>query len=312
MNRVTLGSWPTPVQAVPRLATAIGLGADDLWLKRDDLVGLGAGGNKVRKLEYTLGAAVANGATAVVTTGAAQSNHARATAAAAAALGLRAVLVLGGDPPASPVGNVLLDALFGARLVFAGPADDAGLAARADAEADRLRAAGETVEVVPFGGSSVVGARAYADAGAEIEAQVPGVATVVTAVGSGGTMAGLVTALGPDRVLGVDCGAVPDPAARVAALAPGTDPCALTIRGDQVGAGYAVLTDAVRDAIGLVARTEGVVLDPVYTGRAAAGLVAAVADGTLRAGRRVVLLHSGGLPGLFGHPQAAELASSLP
>jgi len=312
---VRLGTWPTPVEAAPRLAAALGLDPGDLWIKRDDLGGLGGGGNKVRKLEHTLGAAVADGARAVVTSGAPQSNHARLTAAAAARLGLDAVLVLEGEPPAETRGNLLLDALLGARIVWAGEAGPEGLAARVQEEARALRAAGTPTAEVPFGGSSVRGARGYAEAGAELLRQVPDLDTVVVAVGSGGTMAGLVHALGAPRVLGVDTGAVDDPAERVGEFAAGlahedgvAAPGALRLRREQVGAGYGSLTPAVARALALVARTEGVVLDPVYTGRAAAGLVAAAADGEVRRGQRTVLLHSGGLPGLFGHPDAARLA----
>ncbi|NIZ92600.1 pyridoxal-phosphate dependent enzyme [Kineosporiaceae bacterium B12] len=310
-----LGTWPTPVEAAPRLAAALGLDPDDLVLKRDDLSGLAGGGNKVRKLEHTIGAAVADGATAVVTSGAPQSNHARLTAAAAARLGLDAVLVLEGGPPRETRGNLLLDGLLGARIVWAGEAGPQELAARVEEEAAALRAAGTATAVVPFGGSSVLGARGYAEAGAELLQQVPDLATVVVAVGSGGTMAGLVHALGASRVLGVDTGAVPDPVDRVTEFAAGLAredgtpaPGELRLRRDQVGEGYGSLTPAVRDALALLARTEGVVLDPVYTGRAAAGLVAAVAEGDVRRGQRTVLLHSGGLPGLFGHPDAASLA----
>ena len=316
-DRTLLGTWPTPVEAAPRLAAAIGLGPGDLLVKRDDLVGLAGGGNKVRKLERTLGAALAQGARTVVTSGAPQSNHARLTAAAGARLGLDVVLVLEGSPPAAPGGNLLLDALLGARIVWAGDVGPGELAARVEAEAEDLRAgdgAGGAVAVVPFGGSSVLGARGYVDAGAELLEQVPDLDVVVVAVGSGGTMAGLVHALGAHRVLGVDTGAVDDPEQRVRGFAAGLAaqdgtpaPGALRLRRDEVGAGYGVLTARVRQALTLVARTEGIVLDPVYTGRAAAGLLAAVEQGEIRPGRRTVLLHSGGLPGLFGHPDAATL-----
>ncbi|GAB7191496.1 D-cysteine desulfhydrase [Kineococcus sp. NUM-3379] len=314
-THLRLGTYPTPVEPAPRLAAALGLGAEDLLIKRDDLIGLAGGGNKVRKLEHTLGAALRCGARAVVTSGAPQSNHARLTAAAAARLGLQAVLVLDGEAPEEAQGNLLLDGLLGARIVWAGDVGHDGLTARVEEEAAALRAGGTRAEVVPFGGSSVVGARGYAEAGVELLAQVPDLATVVVAVGSGGTMAGLVHALGAERVLGVDTGAVDDAQARVHALAEGlargsgrSGPGRLRIRHQEVGAGYAVLTPAVREAVNLVARTEGVVLDPVYTGRAAAGLVAAVASGEVTAGRRTVLLHSGGLPGLFGHPDASSIA----
>ena len=200
------------MEAAPRLAAALGLEPDDLWVKRDDLVGLGGGGNKVRKLEATLAVALAQGATAVVTSGAAQSNHARLTAAAGARLGLDVTLVLAGDPPPSSTGNLLLDELLGARLVWAGPTSLADLDGLVGAGGGASAGGRTATYVVPYGGSNVAGAGAYAEAGHEILAQAPDTALVVTAVGSGGTMAGLVHALGVDRVLGVDTGAVPDPA----------------------------------------------------------------------------------------------------
>lgn len=314
-RRAVLGSWPTPVEPMPRLARALGLGPDDLWAKRDDLTGLGAGGNKVRKLEWTCGRALEAGATTLVTTGAAQSNHARLTAAAGARLGLDVVLVLAGNQPCAATGNLALDGLLGARVVWAGDTDNRGLAARAEQVAAELREQGAVPELIPFGGSSGLGARGYRLCGHELLAQFPDLATVVTAVGSGGTMAGLVDALGAERVLGVHCGAVADPAGTVARLTQELSgaPCPperLRLRLDQVGEGYGSLTGPVTDALFLAARTEGMVLDPVYTGRALAGLIAAVADGTVTPGSRTVFLHSGGLPGLFGHPAAMAVSGS--
>ena len=321
-RRAVLGTWPTPLEPAPRLARALGLGADDLWIKRDDLTGLGGGGNKVRKLEWTCGAALAEGATALVTTGAPQSNHARLTAAAGARLGLDVVLVLAGSPDSSEAGNLALDGLLGATVVWAGDVDDKALDAAAVESAERLRRRGAVPALIPFGGSSVRGARGYVECGGELLAQVPALATVVTAVGSGGTMAGLVHALGPERVLGVHCGAVADPATTVSALVSGLagEDCparSLRIRLDQVGAGYGELTGPVMSALVLAARSEGIVLDPVYTGRAMAGLIAAVEEGDIVPGRRTVFLHSGGLPGLFGHPATlararAELTGGAP
>ncbi|WP_405592825.1 pyridoxal-phosphate dependent enzyme [Streptomyces sp. NBC_01092] len=309
-ERASLGTWPTPLEPAPRLARALGLGPDDLWIKRDDLTGLGGGGNKIRKLEWLCGAALADGATTLVTTGAPQSNHARLTAAAAARLGLRAVLVLAGTPGSSATsapGNLALDGLFGARVVWAGSAGGDALVAAAAQEAERLRGQGEVPALIPFGGSSVTGARGYEECGRELLTQAPDLTTVVVALGSGGTMAGLVGALGAGRVLGVHCGAVPDPAGSVSKLVSGLSdahqgaPDALRLRLDQVGDGYGALTEPVMSALTLTARTEGIVLDPVYTGRAMAGLAAAVEDGDIRPGQRTVFLHSGGLPGLFGH-----------
>ncbi|MFI9802924.1 D-cysteine desulfhydrase family protein [Streptomyces sp. NPDC052301] len=310
---VPLGTFPTPLEPAPRLAAALGLGPDDLWIKRDDLTGLGGGGNKIRKLEWTAGAALAEGADTLVTTGAPQSNHARLTAAAGARLGLDVVLVLRGSPGASRSGNLALDGLFGARLAWAGEVDQAGLDAAAAEVCARLRAEGARPAPIPFGGSSELGARGYVRCGEELREQVPDLRTAVVALGSGGTMAGLVAALGAGSVLGVDVGALADPAAAVARFAAqlGSQQVpaeGLRVRRDQVGGGYATLTGPVREALRLAARTEGLVLDPTYTGRALAGLRAAVRDGGIRPGERTVFVHTGGLPGLFGHGEAVAFA----
>ncbi|MFE7753226.1 D-cysteine desulfhydrase family protein [Streptomyces sp. NPDC057428] len=316
-GRVVLGTWPTPLEPMPRLGRALGLGAGDLWIKRDDLVGIGGGGNKVRKLEWTCGAALAEGATVLVTTGAPQSNHARLTAAAGARLGLEVVLVLAGTPGSSSSGNLALDGLFGATVVWAGDVDDRELSAAAKDVVARLRRQGAVPALIPFGGSSVAGARGYEECGREILAQAPDLSTVVVAVGSGGTMAGLIASLGETRVMGVHCGAVPDPGRTVAELASGLmgRDCpaeSLRLRLDQVGEGYGSLTQAAHAALTVTARTEGIVLDPVYTGRALAGLIAAVEEGVVQPGQRTVFLHSGGMAGLFGHAvTVAKLEAAL-
>lgn len=282
---ISLGTWPTPLEAAPRLAARLDL--DELWFKRDDLGGLGGGGNKVRKLQYTCAQAIAAGAATVITSGAPQSNHARLTAAAAARLGLRCVLVLSGPPRPDRRGNLLLDDLAGAELIWAG---DTPLA-------EVVAASAGNAYVIPFGGTSTESIQGYVDCGRELRAQVPDIARteVVVALGSGGTMAGLVRELGAAAVTGVDTGALPDPRATVAGLLGDADPATLRIDGTQVGAGYATVTDGVRAALATTARQEGIFLDPIYTGRAMAALLA----GTFPRGRKVVFLHSGGLPGLF-------------
>jgi len=289
---ISLGAWPTPVEPAPRLAAALGL--QELWIKRDDLTGLGGGGNKVRKLQYTCAEALAAGATTLVTTGALQSNHARLTAAAAARLGLRCVLVLAGREPMTPRGNLLLDQLAGAEIVWAGDQPIAELAA---AEAQGR----EGSHLIPFGGSARSTVPAYVECARELVAQQAEFDQVVVAVGSGGTMAGLVHELGADRVLGVDAGAVADPYRAVTALLE-RDPGELTIDRSQIGPGYAAVTEPVREALKLAARTEGIFLDPTYTGRALAGLIARSAPVGLAREGRVIFLHTGGLPGLLGHP----------
>ncbi|MFJ9817659.1 pyridoxal-phosphate dependent enzyme [Streptomyces sp. NPDC101151] len=310
---VQFGTFPTPVEPAPRLAAALGLGPEDLWIKRDDLTGLGGGGNKIRKLEWTVGAALAEGADTLVTTGAPQSNHARLTAAAAARLGLDAVLVLRGSPGLSHSGNLALDGLLGARLAWAGDVDRTGLDTAAAEVCARLRADGARPALIPFGGSSALGARGYVRCGEELRTQVPDLRTAVVALGSGGTMAGLVAALGTQSVLGVDVGALADPAAAVTEFAGALTMDKITadrlrVRRDQVGSGYAALTGSVAQALRLAARTEGIVLDPTYTGRALAGLAAAVRDGEVRPGEKTVFVHTGGLPGLFGHADAVAYA----
>jgi D-cysteine desulfhydrase len=290
-----LGVWKTPVEPAPRLAERLGLRPTDLWIKRDDWLGLGGGGNKLRKLEHLCGEAVAAGATTLVTSGAAQSNYARLTAAAARRLGLDVVLCLRSG---SGSGNLALDAVFGAEIVW-------------DGDPEAVAAERPGAAVLPYGGSSMVGARGYVTCAEEILDQLPGVRHVVVGVGSGGTMAGLVAGLGARWVLGVDTGAVPDPVERVAGFVTelGASADGLRMRLDQVGPGYEQLTDAARRAIDDAGRLEGLILDPVYTAKALAGLAAAVADGHIRPGEKTVFVHTGGLPGLFGHPYAAELAA---
>jgi D-cysteine desulfhydrase len=303
---VQLVTGPTPLEPAPRLSAAIGLGPDDLWIKRDDLIGLGGGGNKVRKLQWTCAQALAAGADTLITSGAPQSNHARLTAAAGARLGLRVVLVLAGRDSGQLTGNLALDTLFGASIVWSAEVDEV---------AAELENAGRTVAVIPFGGSSPLTTNAYLDAAREILSQGVDPDHVVVAVGSGATMAGLVRGFGPQRVLGVQCGAVTDPHRTVRELFPDDDPApeSLRIRMDQVGAGYGQVTPEVTAALTLAARTEGIVFDPVYTGRALAGLVAEVEDGGVEPGSTVVLMHTGGLPGLFGSSEfLARLADVAP
>jgi L-cysteate sulfo-lyase len=306
VRKVNLGTWPTPLEPAPKLSVALGLRRDDLWIKRDDLTGLGGGGNKVRKLEYICGAAIANHAQMLITIGAAQSNHARLTAAAGARLGLDVMLVLSGMAPSTPTGNIALDTLFGAHIRWAGNVDEHELKRIALKYVAQLSRRTIQAEYIPFGGSSVLGAQGYVDCGRELIEQMPELDQVVVAVGSGATMAGLVHALGSEHVYGVDTGATQDPHTRVddmvGGLGGGDVSPALRIRTDQVGSNYSRLTNPAREALLMAAHSEGIVLDPTYTGRALAGLAAAVRDGTIHPGQRTVFLHSGGMPGLFGHP----------
>lgn len=312
--RVALASWPTPLERAPRLGAALGV---DLWLKRDDVGSFGLAGNKVRKLEFTLGAALADGADCVVTVGAAQSNHCRATAAAAARLGLEAHLLLRGRPPDGvPSGNLLLDRLFGARLQFA---DVEGWAELGQALADlagELRAAGRTPVVLPAGGSSPVGALGFVAAYGELLQQLDaaGIETahLLHASTSGGTHAGLVAGhalhgRGPqplglevgrlyDDVPGIVAGLATD-AARLLGSEATFAADELVLPEDQLGSGYGAFTDAASEAIAVAARLEGVLFDPVYSAKALAGLAARARVGALEG--PVVLWHTGGAQSLF-------------
>lgn len=311
---------PTPVQPMDRLAGALGLPPGRLWVKRDDLTGLAGGGNKVRKLERLCADALAQGCDTLVTGGGGQSNHARMTAAAANVLGLGCTIVLGDDPIDPPTGNVVIDRILGPEIVWAGPVDYYALEDAMRAEADRLREAGRNPYLIPIGGASTVGELGYADAALELREQVPDVSLVVTADGSGGTHAGLVAGLGAhDLVLGIDVGTRPDlddvvprKAARVAVAAALPEPTGtVKVDHDRFGDGYGAPSDSCREALDLAARCEGLVLDPVYTGKAMAGLVAAVRGGRVPETGVLVFLHTGGLPALF-EPRYAAWAASRP
>jgi D-cysteine desulfhydrase family pyridoxal phosphate-dependent enzyme len=324
-RRLPLVHLPTPLEPLDRLGAHLGMAPGHLWVKRDDLTGLAGGGNKARKLEYLCADALAQGCDTLVTGGGAQSNHVRMTAAAANRLGLDCTVVLNGERPDPPSGNVVLDELLGPEMVWAGKAgelDYYGVEAAIDDACRRLLASGRRPYAMPIGGASAVGALGYVRAGEELRAQDPDFDVVVVADGSGGTHAGLVAGLGDHRaVYGVDVGARPDldrqvpaKAAEVARLAgfpgpigdPGPDGLpAAVVDHDHFGDAYGAPTSETWEAIRLAARTEGLILDPVYTGKAMAGLVAAVGGGRIARDARVVFVHTGGLPALFasGLPQ---------
>ena len=326
-RRIELAHLPTPLEPMDRLGAHLGMAPGHLWVKRDDMTGLAGGGNKARKLEYLCADAIDQGCDTLVTGGGAQSNHVRMTAAAANRLGLACTIVLNGDRPAAPSGNVVLDELLGPEIVWAGhqgELDYAGIEAAIFDACDRLVESGRRPYALPIGGASVVGALGYARAALELREQDPEVDVVVVADGSGGTHAGLVAGLGDHgAVYGVDVGARPDldqtvpaKAAEVAALAgfpaPAGDPAgsagglpAAVIDHERFGHAYGAQTSETREALRLAARTEGLILDPVYTGKAMAGLVAAVRSGRIPVDARVVFVHTGGLPALFaaGFPE---------
>lgn len=323
--RARLATLATPLEPGPVLP-----GGARLWVKRDDLTGLGLGGNKARKLELLCGQALADGADTLVTVGAAQSNHCRMTAAAGAVLGLPVHLVLGGSPPGSLAGNQLLSALFGATSHFPGTDDWNTLEAAADDLAARLRAEGFRPAVVPIGGSTAVGAAGFVAAAAELAGQCErlGLAPVaiVHATSSGGTHAGLVAGRAALRAEGrvlptvhaVDVARSGRTSSRaVLALAAATldllglDPCLATVDDVEVddrwcGPGYAVPTEAGDDAVRWAAARGGWVLDRTYTGKAFAGLLGRAVEGRYPAGADVVFWHTGGHPAVFA-PHGAPL-----
>lgn len=305
-DRFELHATGTPLQAADRLGAALGFAPGRLLVKRDDLTGVAGGGNKARKLEHLVAAALADGADTLLTTGAAQSNHVRATGSAARAAGLACVAVLTEDePPTEAEGNLVLDELFGTTVVWARPAE------RDDAMAEtarRLRQRGRQPYVIPVGGSSPVGMAGYVRAADELADEAPADALVLCAAGTGGTHAGLAAGFGRhDRVLGVDVGALPDLAERLPGLADAAADAAGRARPEgtpalhpgQPEAPYGRPTERTLAAIRLAADTEGLVLDPVYTGRALAGLAQALADGQVDPDRPTVFVHTGGMPALF-------------
>lgn len=313
--RVGFLHGPTPIEPLDRLGDALGLGAGRLFVKRDDLTPLAGGGNKARKLEWLCGEALARGCDVLVTGGGVQSNHARATAVAARRLGLDCALALARRVEPAHEGNLLLDRLLGVRVEWLDTTDFVEIEAGIEVLGERLRAEGRRPYVIPVGGSNAVGARGYLAAAEEIDVQLPG-AVVVTASGTGGTQGGLAAGFGDHaRVVGVSVGALGDLgsvverlAAAAAAAAGRARPKGVArVEAGFVGAGYGALTDAAQEAIELAASREGLVLDPVYTAKAMAGLIALARSGRLAGAAPILFLHTGGLPGLFTGRHAAWL-----
>jgi L-cysteate sulfo-lyase len=328
--RLQLAHLPTPLEPLDRLSEI--LGGPRLWIKRDDCTGLATGGNKTRKLEFLLADALERRADTILTQGAVQSNHARQTAAAAARLGLKCEILLEHrvpDPDADYLesGNVLLDRLFGARLEYR-PAG-ADMAAELEAAAERVSRAGGRPYAIPGGGSNPVGALGYVDAALELVRQADArrlrIDHVVHATGSAGTQAGLLVGLCGSHsgipVLGIGVRATQDvQEANVFALAErtaahaGAPGCVrreqVVANCDYVGPGYGLPTPGMVEAVELLARTEGILLDPVYSGKAMAGLVDLVRKGRFEKGQNVVFLHTGGAAGLFAY--RSELSGKQP
>jgi 1-aminocyclopropane-1-carboxylate deaminase/D-cysteine desulfhydrase-like pyridoxal-dependent ACC family enzyme len=320
--RFQLLDGPSPLAPLARLSAELG-GQAEIWIKREDLLPLAFGGNKLRNLEFLVGAALAEGADSLVTAGRRWSNHCRLTAAAGAVAGLDVHLVLSGPPTDPPNPGTRLDALLGAVVHQAQTADRTErdeLVAMVIAD---LRAAGRRPYLIPVGGGGAIGATGQVLAAGELlgQAAARGVAvdSIVLPSATGGTQAGLLAGLraggSPATVIGVAVAHPPDElrptiAALLAELG-GTsgvpvDPAEIELDGAELGQGYGVPTGAAADATRLLARTEGILVDPIYTAKALAGLVRRVREGRAD-GRTVVFWHAGGLPGLFepldGPPQ---------
>ncbi|MCU1796887.1 D-cysteine desulfhydrase [Pectobacterium polaris] len=325
--RLTLGHFPTPLEALPNLSAY--LGGPTIYIKRDDATGLATGGNKTRKLEFLLADAQQQGADVIITQGATQSNHVRQTIAAAAKLGLKTKVLLekrvedyGEDYQRS--GNVLLDNLLGGEIIDHLPAGT-DMQQAMETLAESLRKEGLKPYVIPGGGSSPVGALGYVACAEELlfqsSQQRLRIDHIVHATGSTGTQAGLVTGLTATHsqipLLGISVRA---PKAKqeenVYALAqrtwqllgiPGELPrSAVQVNSDYVGKGYGIPTEGTLEALRLLAQLEGILLDPVYSGKGMAGLIDLIRQGHFRADENIVFIHTGGSAGLFGYRQLFE------
>jgi D-cysteine desulfhydrase family pyridoxal phosphate-dependent enzyme len=320
-RRCSLGFFPTPLAEMKRLSAR--LGGPHLLIKRDDLSGLAFGGNKTRKLEFLMADALANRCDTVITAGAAQSNHCRQTAAAAAALGLSCHLALGGSPPGASNGNLLLDQLLGAKIHWCGNRRKGEGLIEIEQE---LTSRGLRTYVIPYGGSNLLGAAGFAAAMVELDSQLKksGIRAdaIVFASSSGGTHAGLMAGKSSTesevRLLGI----------RIDKDEPGEDsfesqiaslanqlaerldlhdrfaPADIVLDSNYTGAGYGIVGDLEREAIRLVAETEGILLDPVYTGRAFGALLDLVGRHEVGPDEHVVFWHTGGAPALFSYAES--------
>jgi L-cysteate sulfo-lyase len=327
LPRTRLAHLPTPLEPMRRLGQELGL--DALFVKRDDCTGLGLGGNKVRKLEFDLAAALAAGADCVVCGGVVQSNTARQVAAACAKLGIECHLgIMHGrlsatEPGYDDTGNILLDRLFGA-IIHDIPWDE-DRNRRLRRIADDLRKGGRNVYFVPYGASDALGAMGYALAAEEIIGACPQVAWIVHGSGSAGTQAGLLAGLlalrHPARVIGIDVDAQAtrvaadvDRVGREAAGLLGVEDRwtsgAVEVAGNWSGPGYGIADASTHEAIRLAARLEGLALDPVYSGKGLAGLIGLARQGRFARDKAVVWIHTGGSPGIFAYPTTMAAVSA--
>ena len=316
LPKANLGFFPTPVVSLTHLSSF--LGGPEIIMKRDDLTGLALGGNKTRKLEYILGDAISQNCDTIITAGAAQSNHCRQTAAAAAQLQMDCHLLLGGNAPKNTNGNLFLDNLFGANIHWMG---ENRKGEDIPHVFEQLTTAGKKPYIVPYGGSNKFGAYAFIKAAEELEQQIDTneISHIVFASSSGGTHAGLM--LGKallDKsydLVGINIDkdesgktpfkqAILDLANQTSQFI-GADKTFtnddLILDDNYIGEGYGVIGDLEVEAVSLVAKKEGILLDPVYTGRAMGGLIDMTRSGQLNKNDKVLFWHTGGAPSLFAH-----------
>ena len=327
LPRQSLGYFPTPLIELTKLSQK--LNGPTIYMKRDDHTGLALGGNKTRKLEFIFGDARTQGADTIITAGAAQSNHCRQTAAAAASLGLECHLVLGGEEPTQAQGNLLLDKLFGCHIHWAG-------ANRKGEDipqlVEQLKAEGKKPYVIPYGGSSELGAVGFVEAFRELESQRQEIGInfthIVFASSSGGTQAGLM--LGNKifessyQIVGINVDKDESNETpfdqHIVALANSTAKLLdthyefsaddLLLNADYVGEGYGVVGALENEAIEMTAQNEGILLDPVYTGRAMGGLIDMIRTGQIKSSDSVLFWHTGGAPALFAYASDLNMAQS--
>ncbi len=318
VNRLHFAHLPTPIEELPRLSDL--LAGPRILVKRDDQTGLAFGGNKTRKLEFLVAEAQEQGAKTLISAGAIQSNHCRQTAAAAARYGFDCTLVLTGDLPSKPSANLLLDKLFNAKIVNVPDRKDRDRILQETF--DNAVAEGKKPYLVPYGGSSSTGALGYAFAMEELMKQNIHADWIVFGTSSGGTHAGLV--LGQrvfgfkGKVLGISIDESEEwLKTQVSALASSASErlgkrieftqADVLANANYCRAGYGVLTDAEREAVNLFAKYEGLLLDPVYTGRAAAGMIDLIRKGFFKKDETVLFWHTGGQPALFADKYANRI-----
>ncbi len=308
--RVKIGNLPTPIEAMPRLAAQLGM--KEIFIKRDDLTGLAFGGNKVRKLEFFFAEALAHGAKTIITAGAVQSNHCRQTAAASAKFGLNCILVLAGQVPQRKSANLLLDQLFGAEVIWC---DRENREAKLQEVFQQAQTDGRRPYLIPYGGSNATGVLGYTLAVFELLEQgfIPDM--IVFPSSSGGSQSGLVLGswmAGVDwEVLGISVDAaesilrskinllIQDAIKKYEFNIPQYKPEQIYVNDQYIGKGYGIPTEADIKAIRIFARAEGILLDPVYTGRAAAGMIDLIQKGIILPETKLLFWHTGGNPALF-------------